>query len=323
MEIDDEAAFHIQKIRQHPVIQLRGQNLDKRNRTEFLAHTEVLPVAELKRSRCDEILCGQTGGSQPVPGEQERLRFIHMEDTMQLVQALPAVQCLGSHAQTLKVVENIGLNAFQTGLGGAEAVRVNAEGQILCFDQAVVALGKLVLQHGGVFLPNAVKIIALGRDVDTPGKAVLRCRKVQKRQLEPNGAVEIIEEIAPRFKNGGLVLILRQLVIDVLELDGLGIVAVCHPADAVRPDPLIGNTVLGGLFFLIAAVCPGNGRFDLLAVTPGQLFLWLFGHGVPVVAALADFVCRRQCYIPPCRAAPAALRRHRSCWFCRVSVWGE
>ena len=37
--------------------------------------------------------------------------------------------------------------------------------------------------------------------------------------METDGAVEIVEKIAPALKNRGLVLVLRELVVDVLKLD--------------------------------------------------------------------------------------------------------
>ena len=42
--------------------------------------------------------------------------------------------------------------------------------------------------------------------------------RFKKGQLETDGAVKVVEEIAPAFKDGGLVLVLAELVVDVLEL---------------------------------------------------------------------------------------------------------
>ena len=67
MEIDDQGAFHVQKIRKHTVVQFRGEDLDERNSTELLAHTEHLSGTELKGTRCNKILGGQARRSQPVP----------------------------------------------------------------------------------------------------------------------------------------------------------------------------------------------------------------------------------------------------------------
>ena len=48
------------------------------------------------------------------------------------------------------------------------------------------------------------------RNVDGAGKGLLGGRQVQKGQLELNGAVEVVEEIAPALKDRRLVLVLRR-----------------------------------------------------------------------------------------------------------------
>ena len=45
-----------------------------------------------------------------------------------------------------------------------------------------------------------------------------------------DGAVKIVEEIAPVLKYGVLVLILCQLVVDVIKPDRFGIIFIQHPA---------------------------------------------------------------------------------------------
>src|SRR5699024_11321664 len=224
---------------------------------------------ELEAGRRDEILGGQTGRSQPVPFKAERYMFIHVENAVKLCQPRLAVQGLGGHAQAFEVVENVGLNELQTGLGGLNAVGVDTEGQVLGLDKTVVASCQLVLQHGGVLHPNTVKIIPLERNVDGVGKGLLRGREVQKGQLKLNGTVEVVEEIAPALKDRRLVLILRELIVDVLELDGLGVMAVCRPADTVRPYPCIGDAVLSRLFFSVRAVGAGDGSLNVFYVCTG------------------------------------------------------
>ena len=63
---------------------------------------------------------------------------------------------------------------------------------------------------------------------------------------------------------------------DVLKLDGLCVVAVRYAADSVRPHPFIRDTVLRRFSFFVRAVSAGNGRFDLLLISAGQLFLCLY-----------------------------------------------
>ena len=208
MQADNQVGFHIQKISQHPVIQFWGQNLYEADGSVLLAHAELLAGAELKGAGGDKVLGGQAAGGEPVPLKPEQQLLVHVEDTMQLGKPRLSVQRFRRHAQPLEVIENIGLNALQTGLGRLDAVRINAKGEILGFDKAVVALCQLVLQHSHVLHPDAVKVISLERDGDRAGKGFLRCCKVQKRQLKLNRAVEIIEEIAPALENRGLVLVL-------------------------------------------------------------------------------------------------------------------
>ena len=319
VQVHDEGTFHIQKVRQHPVIQLRGQNLHEADSPVLPAHAEHFPVAELKRTGRNEILDRQTRRGQPVPLELEGRLLIHVEDGVDLGQPSFAVQDLGGHAQPLEVVQHIGLDALQPGLGGADAVGLDGKGQVLGLDEAVVAPRQLILQHLRVLHPDGVKVIPLGRDGNAVGEGLLGRRQVQKGQLETDGAVKIVEEIAPAFKDGGLVLVLAELVVDVLELDGLGVAAIRHLADAVRPHPLIGDAVLGGLFLFARAVGAGNRCLDLFSFGAGQLTpgfgLRLCRFGLPLC------LCREQCHTPPCRDLPAAPTRHRSCWCGRGAAW--
>lgn len=238
---------------------------------------------------------------------------------MQLGQPGFAVQYLGGDAQPLEVVQHIGLDALQPGLGGADAVRLNGEGQVLGFDKTVIATRQLVLQHLCVLHPDGVKVIPLGRDGDAVGESLLGRRQVQKGQLKADGAVKVVEEIAPPLKDCRLVLVLRKLVVDVLELDGFRVAAIRHLADAIRPHPLKRDAVLGGLFLFARAVGAGDRCLDLFAFGAGQLTpgsgLRLCLFGLPLC------LCREQWYTPPCRDWPAAPTRHRSCWCGRGAVW--
>ena len=42
--------------------------------------------------------------------------------------------------------------------------------------------------------------------------------------------IEVVQKVAPAFKDGVLVLVLRQLVVNVVESDGFGIQMFLHPA---------------------------------------------------------------------------------------------
>ena len=127
---------------------------------------------------------------------------------MEQAQTLRAAHGRGGHAQPLEVVEDVGLNALQPGLGGSDVLTVDAKREILGLGEAVVALRQLVLQHIRVFLPHIVKAVLLQGNDDIPGKAVLGGGQVQKGQLEADGAVKVVEEVGPALENGGLVLVL-------------------------------------------------------------------------------------------------------------------
>ena len=319
VQIHNEGTFHIEKIRQHPVVQLRGQNLHEADGPVLLSHAELLAGAELEAGRSDEVLGGEAGGGQPIPLELEGHLLVHTEDGVELGQPGFAVQDLGGHAQPLEVVQHIGLDTLQPGLGGTDAVGLDGKGQVLGLDEAVVAPRQLVLQHLRVLHPDGVKVIPLGRDGDTVGEGLLGRRQVQKGQLETDGAVKVVEEIAPALEDGGFIFILAELVVDVLKLDGLGVAAIRHLADAVRPHPLIGDAVLGGLLLFARAVGAGNRCLDLFSFGAGQLTpgfgLRLCRFGLPLC------LCREQCHTPPCRDLPAAPTRHRSCWCGRGAAW--
>ena len=217
-------------------------------------------------------------------------------------QAVIPIQRCSHNAQPLEVVEKVGFNAFQTGLCCAKIVCFNAEGQVFGLNQTVVAAGKLVLQHLGILGADSIKFIAAGRDGDAPGKGFLRCRQVDKGKLELHRAVKVIQKIAPRFKDCGLILVLRKLVVDVLILDGFGVARIGHTADTVRPHTLIWDAVLRRFLFLIRPVRPCDGGLDLFSFGAGQ------------------FLFCGQFDTPPGLIGFAAPGRHRNCWSYRVAA---
>lgn len=162
----DQTALHIQKVGQHPVVQLRRENLEEGNLSDFPAHGEVFAVSEGKGAGRDKVLHGKPGGSQPVPVKQKRLLFIHVEDAVEQLQTLLSVHRISLNAQTLEVVQHICLNTLQPELGAFQRIGLDAEGQVLGLDEAIVALGQLIFQHLGVFGADAVVAVALQRNGD-------------------------------------------------------------------------------------------------------------------------------------------------------------
>ena len=81
-----------------------------------------------------------------------------------------------------------------------------------------------------------------------------------------DGAVKIIEEVAPRIEDRGLVLVLVELIIDVLKLHRFAVIVIRYPADPVREHPLKGNGILRRLMPFVCVFRSGNGSFNLLSV---------------------------------------------------------
>ena len=266
-----KGVVHIQKVRQQPVIQLRREYLQKGHAAEFLPDAEVVAVSELKGAGGDEVLDGQACGGEPVPGKAERFAVPDMEHPMQELQPFHAVHRLGLDAQPLEVVEYIGLNALQPGLGRFQAVRLDAKGQILGFHQAVVAAGELVLEHFGVLPADAVKGVAFRGNGNAFRGALPVGGQVHERELETDGRVEVVEEIAPAVEDRHLVLVLVELIVDVLKLHRFRVAVVRHAADAVREHPLKRDAVLGRLLLFIRALCPCDGRVDLFSFRSCEL----------------------------------------------------
>ena len=137
----NQTALHIQKVGQHPVVQLRRENLEEGNLPDFPAHGEVFAVSEGKGAGRDKVLHGKPGGSQPVPVKEKRLLLVHVEDAVEQFQTLLSVHRVSLNTQPLEVVQHIGLNALQPELGAFQRIGLDAEGQVLGLDEAIVALG--------------------------------------------------------------------------------------------------------------------------------------------------------------------------------------
>ena len=162
-----------------------------------------------------------------------------------------AIQHLCADAHSLEIVDKIGFDALQPGLCHFQAVCINTEGQILGLDQAVVAPGKLVLQHFRILFTDAVKVIPLGRDGDTLSERLLGSCQIHKGKLELHGTVKVVKEVTPTVEDLLLIFVAGELIVDVTELDGFGEMRFCDPTDAVGTHTQIRDAVLGGNLFLI------------------------------------------------------------------------
>ena len=157
---------------------------------------------------------------------------------------------------------------LQPGLRSADALGVDAECDELGLGQAVVTLGKLVFEHIRVLGADAVKGVVLRRDRDAPLEILHACAQVKKGKLKTDAGIEIVEEITPAFKDCRLILVLRELVVDVLELNGFGKERVRHPAHAVRIHVLVWDGLLRRQFFGVTLNAL-DGSSDLFALLAG------------------------------------------------------
>ena len=245
MQPDNQRGFHRQQIRQGAVIQIGGDNVVEGNLSAFIAKPEGTLFPEIKAARSNEVLCVQSGRSQPVPVETERRLIVHMKHVIHDFQAFLAVQGAGRNAQTLEIVHQINLDTLQTGLGLLDVIGINAEGDILRFRQTVISLGKLTLKHLRVFLADIIKAVILIGNNNRLLEALSPGSQVQERKLKMDTGIEVVQEITPAFEDRRFIVVLGQLIIDILELDRLGIILLSHPADPIGPHPLIRNGSLG------------------------------------------------------------------------------
>ena len=170
-------------------------------------------------------------------------------------QPLDTIQGLCPHTQPVEVVQKVILNVVEPGLDLRHAFALHPKGDEFGLGQTIIALGKLLAQHLGILGTNIVKAVFLVRNADALFKLGAVGCHVHKGQFKFDGAVEEVQKTAPFLKNGGLVLLLGKLVIDVLILDGAGVIVGLHPAGAILKHPLHGDGLLGG---------PGHSRLCVL-----------------------------------------------------------
>ena len=251
---NEQAAFHIEKVFQRAVAEFGRENLQIGRGAVGLADAERPSILKLKRGRRDEILRRQPGWNQPAPVKAEGFLRIHVTDAVHQLQPRFAVEGLCLHAELAEVVQQIQFDAFQTGLGGFVGIRFNAESQVFLFLQAVVAPGELAAQHIRILGADAVKVIVLRGNVDALLKDFRVCRQIKEAELEVNRRVEVIQKIAPAVKERLLVLVLRELVVDILKLNRPRIARIRDAADAVRVHALIGDGFLRGMRRFLTAI---------------------------------------------------------------------
>ena len=86
---------------------------------------------------------------------------------------------------------------------------------------------------------------------------------IHKRKLKADAGIKEVQEAAPFLKDSRLIFLLRQLVIDVLKLNGFGVVIVRHTANTVREHPLKRNALLCRMRNRAVTPCTINHRLHL------------------------------------------------------------
>ena len=155
-----------------------------------LAHLEALAFTEVEGSGRDEIFAAESRPGYHVKGEAERLVRVHVEHIMEHFQPFVAGQRLGLHTEGFEIIEDVRLDPIQLGLRHAQGVGLNAEGNVLALDEAVVALRELVLQHLGILAANVVELVSLLRDVDLLLELVDARPLVDERELDKKSSCQ-------------------------------------------------------------------------------------------------------------------------------------
>ena len=195
-------------------------------------------------------------------------------------------------------------------------VGFDTEGQILGLCQTVVALRQLLFQHLTVLGSDGVERILTERNTDTLFKALRIGTHIHKGQFKVDGTIEEIQEAAPLIKDGGFIFLLCQLIVDVLELNGLSIVVVGDSADAVREHSLEGNGLLGSLRNTIVFLSSLDNSFNFSLLFAIQVC----GH---FYVSCLLFLLEKQSHLPPFRVDTDASERRNSCSSGKGEPWDE
>lgn len=214
---------------------------------QTLDYTQALYEKKLRKGktgRCNKVLYRQPALRQPLPIEIESVMVTHVEHIVHQMKPFLAVQQFCPDTQAFEVVHQVDLDVNEPRLCLFHGFRLNAKRQVLRLGQAVVALGKLAAQHGAVLRAHRIEMILLVRDTHHLLKIRGIRSHIHKRKLKADAGIKEVQEAAPFLKDSRLILLLCQLVIDVLKLNGFGVVVVRHTADTIREHPLKGNAIL-------------------------------------------------------------------------------
>ena len=278
---------------------LRRQNLQEGNRPVPSADAEGAGLSEVEGGRRNEVLHRKAAGREPVPFKG-KLPAFRVEDVVKQLQPLLSVQHMSRCPHDLEAVEGVGLNAGKPRPRCRKVLHLDGQGDILGFYIAVVAPLILHPQDVHRLVPDGVQVVALFADAEQFIGGAASAAAVQ-RDLDADGGIVAVIEVAETFKDAPLILRPRQTVIHILKGNGLGESTALQPAQAVGEHILKRDTVLHRIGFPVAFGLPDH-RLDLLALGTGEL-------------TLCRFPCLfSQSASPPVLAQIAAPGQNRDCW---------
>ena len=286
MHGDDLAGIHIEEVFQQLVADVGCRDAQKTGGAVDAAHLERPGIFEGKGGGRNSILHGQTTFYEVFPVKVKLGCAVHVEHIVHEFQPLDTIQGLCLHPQPVEVVQQIVLNVVQPGLDLRHAFALHTKGDELGLGQTIIALGKLLAQHLAVLSTNIIETVLLERNADALFKLSAVGCHVHKGQFKFDAGIEEVQKTAPFLENSGLVLLLGKLIIDVLILDGAGVIVGLHPAGAILKHPLHGDGLLGGT---------GNSRLRRLFLAA---FIGLFPKQ------------NHESRLP-------SSKSHSSCWSCR------
>ena len=278
---------------------LRRQNLQEGHRPVPFADAEGAGLPKVEGGRRNEVLHRKAAGREPVPFKGE-LSALRVEDVVKQLQPFLSVQHMSRCPHDLEAVEGIGLNAGKPGPRRGKVLRLDGQGHILGFHIAVVAPFVLHPQNVHRLVPDGVQVVALSGDAKHFIGGATSAAAVQSN-LNADGGVVAVVEVAKAFKDAPLILRPRQTVIHILKGNGLGEGPALQPAQAVGEHILKRDAVLHRMGFSVALCLPDH-RLDLLALGTGELTL------------CRSFYLFSQSASPPVLTQIAAPGRNRDCW---------
>jgi hypothetical protein len=290
---DDLAGIHIEEVFQQLVADVGCRDAQKTGGAVDAAHLERPGIFEGKGGGRNGILHGKPAFHKVFPVKMKFAGTVHIEHIVHEFQPLDTVQGLCLHTQPMKIIQQVILDVVEPGLDLRHAITLHTEGDELGLGQTIIALGKLLAQHLRILRTHIIETVLLERNTDALFKLGAVGCHVHKGQFKLDAGIEEVQKTAPFLENGGLILLLGKLIIDVLILDGTGVVVGLHTAGAILEHPLHGDGLLGG---------PGHRRLCFLPALLRRL-------GLTVLTGLFPKWDHGSC-LP-------SSKSHSSCWSCR------